>query len=333
MRTSPLQRLSACTIAIAIATALACAVAACGVSHRLSSATVAAVPGTLALSGVGQREVTIDWISSSRGQTGSMSGLFVSVIDEPGDLRREEAANARALPLQQQTQDVDFQTAYAAALEGTLNQIDWLKLQSFERNDHVAAGLFAFARVSPPAPPVSDTDVQGRAVLRIGTNYFLSADSVVLSIVSEFGFYQAGRSKTPAAQARITYLSEGMEGVRDEAAVRLWAKDRAHAYRDALQLGITENMKMTRMALGYMAGTDYAGAAVVLNVRIESATWDFDIARVPIHVAGTIIDETGNRLILQTESAFLSIPKSTIESRVVTGKKRGVVWQPPANSP
>ena len=107
----------------------------------------------------------------------------------------------------------------------------------------------------------------------------------------------------------------------------------AHAYRDALQLGITENMKMTRMALGYMAGTDYAGAAVVLNVRIESATWDFDIARVPIHLAGTIIDETANRLILQTESAFLSIPKSTIESRVVTSKKRGVVWQPPANSP
>jgi hypothetical protein len=301
-----------------IGAAAACCASACaGVPHRLEPATVASARATDVTSLIPQQHATVLWVASGYGMNGN-SGLIGAIVAASANKGRRERAEEHALPLRWQTQDIDFQSRYTEALTAVLKDVPFLRFQRLTRYD---ANL----------PSVRAEEVERGNVLRVGTDYYLSPDSVVLVVASGFGFFASGQPDRAAAVMRTFYRSEEIGHVEDEPAIALWTAAGASRYRGALAEGAAENLKMTRMALAYMSGTDYAGPKVRIHALINHARGDFGVKPSATYLEGTIVEESAHRIILQTEDAFYSIPRSAIDEREDRGRSPGIAWQPPPN--
>jgi len=301
------------TTLLMLAATAACFASACaGVPHRLEPATVAAARGTNVSSLIPQQRITVKWVPSGYAD-GSLLGAIIASSANKG---RRNKAEETAVPLQWQTQDIDFQSRYTEALNALVKDVAYLRFESLRRYD-------------AQLPPVSTADVQAGNLLRVGTDYYLSPDSNTLVVSSGLGFFAAGQPDRAAAVMRTFYRSEEIGRVEDERAVALWAADGGRRYRRALAEGAAENLKMTRMALAYIGGTDYAGPKVRLHALLDHGRGDFGIKQSATVLEGTIVEESAGRVILSTGDGFFSIPRSAIDARDDLGRSPGIAWQPP----
>jgi hypothetical protein len=298
------------TVPIAPAVFLAVVLSACaGIPHRLEPGAAATVRRTTARTVIPEPRITMTWVRSGYAD-GSLLGAIVA---GSANKSRRTAAETLVMPLQAQTGDINFQAWFGDVLSQTLTQVSWLKCEGVE---HVSSRL----------PPVTESDVRDRSLIQVGTDYNLSPDGTVLIVSSGIGFFAQGQPERPAAAVIVQYRSDEIGAVEDERAIEAWARNGAAAYRVALQEAVAENAKLTRMALDYVAGTDFAGAEVRLTVHLSHARGDFGIKEGSSTMTGTIVEETDRRIVLHTEASFLSLPKSAIDARVVTGRAQGVTW-------
>jgi hypothetical protein len=282
-----------------------------GVPHRLAPETVAQARGTRVSSFTPQPRITIKWLQSGYAAAG---GIPMAIIGRSANKNRKKKAEEIVWPLLAQTSDVDFQGRYTAALADVVRDVPFLRAGQITRYD-----------VALPA--VTAADVRDGNVLRVGTDYYLSPDAIVLVVSSGIGFVAAGHPERAAAVMDTLYRSEAIGHAEDERAVEIWAANGARYYRGALAEGATENLKMTRMALEHMAGTDYAGPRVRLRAQIEHGRGDFGIKLDATTLEGTIVEETAQRIVVQTEGAFYSLPKTAISERTELGRSPGVAWR------
>jgi hypothetical protein len=230
----------------------------------------------------------------------------------------EKSAQELTRLLQEQTADVSLADQYEHALKDTLSKIGWLKLRTVERD-------------TPGLPQGDQLDAQGHSLLRVATTQRISGDGRLLLVDSVLGFCPAGESGEPSARVQLRYRSEEIGAEGPTAAVALWAKNHGQAYRKSIAESVTENMKMTTMALEHMAGTHYSGRAEVLKIHMESESADAEGEQPALQMTGTIIEESRHRLILQAEwrgvSWFFSLPKNAIEARFHHGVTPGTPWR------
>ena len=296
----------------AMAPCVALALAACGgVARQLAPSATQRVQRTQVVSVIPEEHITLQWMTSGYGVGGSLLGALFAAGAESG--RRQKAARL-AEPLRALTADIRVRRRYRSMLDDVTREVPWLKATRVEP-------MKALLEVESP-------DVHGRSLLRIGTDYNLSPDGSVFILTSGFGFYDEGDTDIQGANLAI-YHSERIGDVEDEAALELWCEMGAQRYRSALEEGLAEHRKLMRMALEHLGGVVYGGPVVELEVQLLHARGDYGITKGLDTIEGTVVEEGADRLIVQTEEAFMSLPKSAVFARTRTGTAAGMAWHAP----
>ncbi len=165
-------------------------------------------------------------------------------------------------------------------------------------------------------PPVTKQMVEQRAVLNVGSDYYISQDCRVFVISTGVGFFPPGKKGKPGAANMVAYHSGEVGKPDAEQAIELWAADNAAAYRKAVQEGIQENAKLVRYALEYMgAGAASTGEKpATIRARLLHARGDFGINAGMVTMKGTVIEDGVDRIIFRnTAGQFLSLPRAEVE--------------------
>jgi hypothetical protein len=157
--------------------------------------------------------------------------------------------------------------------------------------------------------------VAQRAVLNIGTDYYISQDCRVFEVTSGMGFFPPGKHRTPTAANFVTYQSAEIGKPDAERAIALWAADGAAAFRNVIREGIQENAKLVRYALEYMGGGNNANAPqVTIRARLLHARVDYGIKAGQATMKGIILEDGPDRLIFRnTAGQFFSLPRREVE--------------------
>ena len=266
---------------------------------------VASVSKTIVRSYVPERQIKVDSYRSNGGASFGLIGGLASAISNNS---REKTAAAVALPLQKQTQDVDQQTVLWSVLEPAVRGVSWLKALEVERKPIRIEG-------------VTDGDVVGNALLRIGSDVLLSANCTTLNVQSAVSFYEANGSGRPVGAVTVYYRSGTIGQVESEQAVARWAANGGQAYRNALWEGAVENAKLIRIALQCMGGME-CGAATGhhLRFRLGGSLGSVGSREGVVDEDGSIMEEGAYRVTFRgSDGSMYSVPKSSIESQIGHG--------------
>jgi len=211
-------------------------------------------------------------------------------------------------PLKAMIEDINFRDALHAALLPMVNELSWPHIIDLQDRDGSA--------------PVSKKDflnkVNEGSLLDIQCVYYLSLNAEVLKIITEFALYLKGSAKAAVAGS-VSYSSAriGKFEVCDEA-VALWAEYDGAAFRQALELGIVETIKMLKIALPSVGpksamGSDSKIKLMKIRTKYEEDDYHPKYQGDPISVI--VVEENGSRVVLQLgTNKFISISKSDIIS-------------------
>jgi hypothetical protein len=238
---------------------------------------------------------------------GSGGGLIGAIIDSGVNSHRKNEAEELIVPLREKTKDISFRDNLKNALEPMLKELTWPQVMDI--------------RTKSKSVPITESDVNGRSFLEIYSNYELSTGAEVLDISTGFAIYLKG--STEAAVIGSTHYTSKRIGKLEEnqEAIALWAENDAAAYKEALNLGIEETVKMLRLALPYAGSKSPIRSLdrmASLKVRIAHGRGDYGIKQPGIKMTGWIVEDGEDRVIFQSEQgSFYSFPKADILERLV----------------
>jgi hypothetical protein len=280
---------------------LVCLAAGCaGTRPTLKPKVVSTVNCTAVRGFLPQSQVNAQFIRSGYGAGG---GLIGAIVDASVSSSREHTAIKRVQELRDQVRDVPFRTLFSQAVSNSVMGIPWLKADKFEEI------------LGPRLPPVTRPMVAQRAVLNLGTDYYISQDCRVFVVASGMGFFPPGKRRMPTAANFVTYQSAEIGKPDAERAIALWAADGAASFRNAIREGIQENVKLVRYALEYMGGANHPDAPqVTLRARLLHARVDFGFKADQVTMKGTILEDGPDRLVFRnTAGRFFSLPRREVE--------------------
>ncbi len=211
-------------------------------------------------------------------------------------------------PLKAMIEDINFRAALHAALLPMVNELSWPHVIDLKDRDGSA--------------PVSKKDflnkVNEGSLLDIQCIYQLSLNAEVLKILTEFTLYLKGSAKAAVA-GRVLFSSEriGKFEVCDEA-IALWSEYDGAAFRQALDLGIKETIKMLKIALPSVGSKSALGPDSQIKLIKIRTKYEEDNYRPKYQgdsISAYVVEEKGNRVVLQLgTNSFISIPRSDIIS-------------------
>jgi hypothetical protein len=297
----PFRTLFSVTLRTVGAAFLLCLVGGCaGTPATLKPEVVSTVTCTGVRNFVPQVEVKAQYVLSGYGAGG---GLIGAIVDAGVNSGRQNNAEKRVQQLREQVKDVDFRGLYWQAISNAVTGVSWLKADNIE--DIKGTTL----------PPVGKMMVAQRAVLNIGTDYYISQDCRVFVVSTGLGFFAPGKRGAPKAATMVAYHSAEIGKPDAAQAIALWGADGAAAFRKAVQEGITENAKLVRYALEYMGGATSANAPqVTIRARVLHARGDYGIKAGQVTMKGTITEDGPDRLIFRNAAGhFFSLPRGEVE--------------------
>lgn len=276
------------------------------IPYRLEPAQAARLDAASAKSVVSPEKVSIEVMASTYG---AGFGLIGALVDSGVNKGRASDAERRIVPLRDQTQDLEFQAKFWEQLGPAIQALEWPKVVNVETAK-------AWTQLAP-------ADVKDTHLLHLYTSHTLSPNSAVLRIVTSFSLYMKGSTK-PAAVGSVTYWSrdigKGVEGKykEDEEAVALWTLDNGAAYRAAVEEGISETLKMLRIALPYTGGKDIPRPVQVAEFKYDltHGRGDFGLKSWRTTLRGTVLERTSDRVMIQVQPGpIYSIPAAEAEEK------------------
>jgi hypothetical protein len=246
-------------------------------------------------------KITMLVLPSEYGHRGG--GLVGVLVDAGVNSSRKEDAGRIIIPLQEKTGDIDFRGLLRDALLPMVKELSWPRIVD--------------VKTTAESAPITPDDVLERSVLALSTTYELSPTAEVLEMSTQFALYMKDGLKA-VVSGSVAYSSEriGTTEVNDEA-IALWAENDAAAYRQALNQGIAETIKMLGLALPYAGGKTAqrpAGDLRKMEVRVfRRGRGEYGSEAEPSVISGWPIEAKGNRAMIQTKlGGFLSFPKSDL---------------------
>jgi hypothetical protein len=259
--------------------------------------------------------VTNDGISievqeiENRGGGGMLGSMLAAGINTARSLARINNANETIAPLREIVKDIDFLAAMQAALLPMLKELSFPRVIDLKTRDG--------------APLSRKKDI----LMKVGEGSFLdisffyqfSPNAEALRMSTGFTLYLKGSAKG-VVKGGCIYSSEriGKYEENDEA-IALWAGNGGAAYRQVLNQGIEETVKLLNLGLINAGGKTVLGPDSrfkIIKIRTEYGEGSTDPKQEGYTVTGWIVEENEKRIIFQSGvGTFRSIPKSDIISQ------------------
>jgi hypothetical protein len=253
-----------------------------------------------------QNKISIEVVASTYG---SGFGLIGALVDAGVTKGRASDAEIRVAPLRGQTEDLEFREDFWDQLGPAIQAVEWPRI--------------ADLKTAKAWTPLTAADVKEGHLLDLNTYFSLSPNSAVLWIRTNFSLHMRGNT-VPAVMGSVTYWSRDIGKVaegkykEDEEAVALWTADDCAAYREAVDEGIAETVKMLQIALPYAGGKDVSkpGSVAEFKYDITHARGDFGLKSWRATLRGAVLERTDDRLMLQVQrGSIYSIPMAEVEER------------------
>jgi hypothetical protein len=218
----------------------------------------------------------------------------------------KNVAEETIVPLREMIKDIDFRAVLQAALLPMVKELSWPRIIDLQARDGAALSKKKDILLK----------VNEGSFLDIYSSFQLSPNAEVLRILTGFTLYLKGSAK--AAVAGRVYFSSARIGKFevDDDAIALWAGDNGAAFRQALNQGIEDTVKMLNCILLNAGGKTFLqpdSKFYMLRIRTEYGEGSSNPKKEGKSFIGLLVEENENRVILQTGSDyFSSIPRSDI---------------------
>jgi hypothetical protein len=267
--------------------------------YRLDPAASDRVGEVNAVVCVENENISIKVLASGYGVGG---GLVGALIDAGVESKRKKEAMKIVAPLREKTRDIDFRETLRHALLPMMKQLSWPQIVDLKAKSRSAL--------------ITAADVKERSFLEIHSIYQLSPGAEVLEISTGFALYLQGSTKA-AVVGSVRYSSERIGTLEEnDEAIALWAQNDAAVYRQALNQGIGQTVKMLNAALPYAGGKSFlhpVSEIKKIKIRIAHGRGDYGIKQPGMNISGWIVEENENRIIFQSQfGGFISFPRSDI---------------------
>ncbi|MBK8167663.1 MAG: hypothetical protein IPK64_17085 [bacterium] len=238
-------------------------------------------------------EVTVA-VDISTGGSVWVGGCLGAAIDASVNKTRSRKAEELVQPLLDQTSDVDLRGQLGEALEFTMQDIEWLNIDT--------------VRSTAAIPHPDELKGITSPLLHFSTAYFLVPKCYSLDMTTSARLWLPAEKKA-VFLGYFTYFSEPVVDAVEEDAVEAWAANGGAAYRAAVTEGVAEIAKMVRLDLPPDGNLPSIKQGAWVRLKYLNPRTNADVKwRVQV------LSESTDRLILREEGGNLwSIPRSLLD--------------------